>query len=287
MSKLVRAVSLDLDAILGDTFDLLDHGFVRVIDYMGNDGSVVQMARVSYGEGTETPSSDEALIRYMMRHAHTSPFEGCEIKLHVKMPIFVARQWIRHRTANVNEYSGRYSIMREEAYVPSAERLGVQSITNKQGTGVSLDDEIAKTILNMMEGEVYGAFTNYKFYVSDDVDLSKELARINLPLSTYTEFYWKIDLHNLLHFLKLRGDSHAQEEIRVYAEVIEQIVEKWVPVSYKAFVDYKKKAATFSRMELEVLQEIMAIANLDQIRDNLTERGCSKREVNEFFKHLT
>lgn len=286
MYKIERAASPELDAILGDVYPVLDNGFVRVIDYMGNDGSVVQMARVSYGEGTETPSSDEALIRYMMRHAHTSPFEGCELKLHCKMPIFVARQWLRHRTPNVNEYSGRYSIMREEAYVPDVQRLGRQSKTNKQGTGVELPRQQAEEILGMMEGEIFGAFSNYKFYISEDVDLSKELARINLPLSTYTEFYWKVDLHNLFHFLKLRGDSHAQWEIQQYAQTIERLVWRWVPKSFSAYVDYKRDAVTFSRMELQVLRKLLLGSDSDAITTMMNELGCSKREIGEFLSRL-
>lgn len=248
-----------LDAILGHAFKALDHGFVRVIDYMGDDAAVVQMARVSYGEGTETPSDDERLIRYLMRHWHTSPFEGCEIKLHVKLPIFVARQWIRHRTANVNEYSGRYSVMSDKFYVPSGSVLAPQSKSNKQGRegGYSKSDKAVLTRCltdTMKEGhEAYRAMIEV-----DGYDLARELARTVLPLSTYTEFYWKIDLHNLLHFLRLRADSHAQYEIRAYADIIQALVEMWTPATYRAWVDYRFEAVTFSRMEMEALRKWIA-----------------------------
>ena len=254
-----RAAS-PLDAILGKSFPVLDHGFVRVVDYMGNDSSIVQMARVSYGEGTKAPSDDRSLIRYLMRHDHTSPFEGCEIKLHVKLPIFVARQWIRHRTVNVNEVSGRYSILKDEFYMPAAERLGRQSVTNKQGTGEGYAGAEAASLLNWMESSAKESFETYGDLTGEAADLSRELARIVLPLSTYPEWYWKIDLHNLFHFMRLRADSHAQQEIRDYAVVLEHIANTWVPNAYEAYVDYRRDAVKFSRVEMELLRHWAALS---------------------------
>ena len=282
-TKIERANVPELDLILGHAFPVLDQGLVRVIDYMGNDAAIVQMARVSYGDGTETPSDDEQLIRYLMRHAHTSPFEGCEIKLHVKMPIFIARQWMRHRMANINEYSGRYSVIKNEFYLPPADRLGPQSKTNKQGTSdAGYDDKVKDFILRVLGATSSEAFEGYESLIAKDIDLSRELARIGLPLNTYTEFYWKIDLHNLFHFLKLRSDPHAQQEIRVYAEAIESIVAKWVPFAYQAWVDYKRDAQTFSRMEMQVLRTYLTPTDCA----HLAQTKMSKREIEEFLRKL-
>lgn len=280
-----------LDAILGHAFDALDHGFVRVIDYMGDDAAVVQMARVSYGAGTETPSSDEHLIRYLMRHWHTSPFEGCEIKLHVKLPIFVARQWIRHRTANVNEYSGRYSIMSDKFYVPAGSVLAPQSKSNKQGREGGYSDSDKAVLTRCLTDTMQEAHDAYRGMIEvDGYDLARELARTVLPLSTYTEFYWKIDLHNLLHFLRLRADSHAQYEIRAYADIIQALVEMWTPATYRAWVDYRRDAVTFSRMEMAALRKIIdriAPAALRQELDRLsTDTSMSDRERREFIARI-
>jgi len=287
-----RASSPELDAILGKQFPVLDQGFVRVIDYMGNDAAIVQMARTSYGEGTETPSSDRGLIRYLMRHWHTSPFEGCELKLHVKLPIFVARQWIRHRTASLNEYSGRYSVMRDEFFLPKLDRLGKQSTTNKQGTGEGYSDDHATSVQADMSETMGFAFDIYNELIAEDTDLSRELARIVLPLSTYTEMYWKIDLHNLFHFLRLRADGHAQKEIRDYAAVIEDIVTRWVPHAFEAYVDYRRDAVTFSRMEIAALRQWISDTWPDDPEyggfgpvDCLTG-DLSKRELAEFVQKL-
>lgn len=233
-----------LDELIGHEFKVLDRGFVRVIDYMGNDAAIVQAARVSYGAGTKTPSDDVALIRYLMRARHTSPFECCELKLHVKAPIFVARQWVRHRTANWSEYSARYSeVVAEESYVPSEDDVREQSATNKQGRGKQIRDAAAAIeAMEQASDEAYGVYR----WLKDDLKVARELARAVLPLSTYTEWYWKIDLHNLLHFLTLRCDSHAQLEIRRYADQIADIVKLWVPATYQAWVDYRRDAVTLS-----------------------------------------
>jgi len=243
-APLTRPHSPALDALLGRRFDVLDHGFVRVIDYMGDDAAVVQAARVSYGEGTTTTRSDRGLIDYLMRHRHTTPFEMCELKLHVKLPIFVARQWIRHRMANVNEASARYSVMDREFYLPKAESVALQARDNKQGRGAAVDPHTAASFIEVL--------TNVSLSARDDYDgaleagIARELARIGLTLNTYTEWYWKIDLHNLLHFLRLRSDGHAQAEIRAYADVIGDVVEQWVPHTWAAWVEHVRDAPRLS-----------------------------------------
>lgn len=265
---------------------MLDHGFIRVMDYMGGDEAVVQAARVSYGIGTKTPSDDEALIRYLLRHWHTTPFEMCEVKFHVKLPIFVARQWIRHRTANVNEYSARYSIVKDEFFMPEHDRLKRQSTTNRQGSSSEgYSDEIAEQLLRGLSDTSKAAFDIYALLVSDEVDLTRELARIGLPLSTYTEWYWKIDVHNLMHFLRLRADPHAQEEIRVYAKVMCEVLEAWMPMTMRAFVDYRLNAVTFSGPEMRILLEMLepefgGFVNPDHMD------GLSKRELAEFKRKI-
>lgn len=228
---------------------VLDHGFVRLVDWMGDDTAVVDAARVSYGPGTSRVSDNRNLIRYLMRHRHTSPFEQCEIKLHLKMPIFVARQWIRHRTASLNEVSGRYSVIKDEFYLPGAEGWRTQSTTNKQGS------DGAHQLGFMIDSEYTDLFSSIKdtYTIAIDKGVAREQARIALPLSTYTEFYWKIDVHNLLHFLSLRMDDHAQQEIRVYAEAIAEIVSEWMPETWQAFVDYRLDAVTLTRLDVAIL----------------------------------
>ena len=233
------------------TISVLNKGFVRVVDVMGDDSSVVQAARVSYGAGTKTVREDKGLIRYLMKNKHTSPFEMCEIKFHMKMPIFVARQWVRHRTANINEYSGRYSIMKDEYYEPILENIQPQAKDNKQGRSGNLSDETKSWFLNKGNSELKQDTIFYKTAL--DKNIAKELARIHLPLSTYTEWYWKCDLHNLLHLLELRTDKHAQLEIRAYADAIETLVREWVPVTYEAWVEFIKNSETFTEKELLVL----------------------------------
>jgi len=278
-----------MDSLIGVEHKVLDHGFVRLVDYMGDDTAIVQAARVSYGEGTKTPSDDRSLIRYMMRHGHTSPFEQCEIKFHVKLPIFIARQWMRHRMASYNEISGRYSVMKDEFYLPDAERFTKQSADNKQGSS----DELVEHSDLVQHQIKLGSDAEFKAYrATIDYGLNREIARTRLPLSTYTEFYFKIDLHNLFHFLKLRLDKHAQYEIRVYAEAIAEIVKLWVPHAWDAFVDYRLEAVTLSRMEFEVLREYIYTVKDDLtmndafviMRKNEQHPGMSKREITEFLE---
>ncbi len=269
--------------------EVLDHGFVRVIDYMGDDNAIVQAARVSYGKGTKSVRNDAGLIRYLMRHRHTTPFEMCEIKLHVKLPIFVARQWIRHRTANVNEYSARYSILDREFYLPAPADIAVQSVDNRQGRGEVLTADQSAQVLELLRRDAMVAYDTYKTLINDDGDgnpvddgapqLARELARMNLGLNYYTQWYWKVDLHNLFHFLSLRMDSHAQYEIRVYADIIGDMVKSWVPAAWGAFEDYRQGASLFSRQEIEVLKAALAGGDLDELLPN---SGMSFRERKEF-----
>jgi len=232
----LRATAPGMEKHLYTAYPVLDHGFVRVIDYMGDDEAICQAARVSYGKGTKSVQNDEGLIRYLMRHWHSTPFEMCEIKLHVKLPVFVARQWIRHRTANVNEYSARYSILDREFYIPAPEHVNAQSVVNNQGRGSVLEGEEAKRVLEILKADSARSYDNYEAMISDDGQqgLARELARMNLPANIYTQWYWKVDLHNLFHFLRLRADAHAQYEIRVYADEICKVVADWVPAAKKA-----------------------------------------------------
>jgi len=282
-SKAVVHRSDDTDALLGKEFKVLDHGFVRLIDYMGTDAAIVQAARVSYGKGTRKVSRDRELIRYLLRHRHTSPFEMVEFKFHVKLPIFVARQWIRHRTANVNEYSGRYSVMKEEFYHPEANQLRLQSEVNKQArSDEDAPDSLKAEFFGHQEKLEKLAYSEYSRFVDDG--LARELARINLPLSMYTEWYWKIDLHNLLHFLRLRLDDHAQYEIRVYAERLAEIVKTACPLSFEAFEDYVRNAVTFSAAELRVLRPLLA--GFEPETADLEAAGLGKLESREFVEKL-
>jgi thymidylate synthase (FAD) len=279
---MARVINPKAEELLDKEFKVLNHGFVRLVDYMGGDESIVQAARVSYGKGTKTVSEDRTLIRYLMRHQHTTPFEMVEFKFHIKLPIFVARQWIRHRTANVNEYSGRYSIMPEEFYVPEESVIKYQSTSNKQGRdSEEVPTEIRKKVLEILLEEQRSAFKGYQEML--EYNIARELARINLPLSLYTQWYWKIDLHNLFHFLKLRMDKHAQYEIRVYAEKMAEIVKAVVPVAYEAFEDYVLNSVTFSKTELRLLKKYLP-ENIDEKEfENL---DFSKYEKSEFFDKL-
>jgi thymidylate synthase (FAD) len=254
---LERPQSTDLNSLLGQTFHVLDSGFVRVVDYMGDDRAVVQAARVSYGSGTKRLTEDRGLIRYLMRHRHTTPFEMCELKLHVRTPMDVWRQWIRHRTANVNEYSTRYSIAIDTCQKTAPDAWRQQSASNKQGGGASLPlEEGARFTLD--EQDLHTHLDKvYKSRIA--AGIAREQARKDLPLSTYTEAYWKIDLHNLLHFLELRLNQNAQLEIRSYARVIgEEIVAKWVPLVWEAFVDFRLASVTWSRVEFDIAKSIIA-----------------------------
>ena len=286
-----RVVSPRLEEILYQALPVLDHGFVRVIDYMGDDAAIVQAARVSYGKGTKTLRSDAGLISYLMRHRHTTPFEMCEIKYHVKLPIFVARQWIRHRTANVNEYSARYSILDNEFYMPAAEHLAAQSTANRQGRAGLLVGAEADRVYELLKRDAAQAYTDYAEMLNEDgegnpVDpgrdgLARELARMNLSLNFYTQWYWKIDLYNLMHFLSLRADEHAQYEIRVYAEVMLDTLERWVPQTFEAFTKYQMGGASLSSQGLKVVKHLIAGEAVSQ-----EESGLSAREWRELMETL-
>ncbi len=284
-----RATVPSLEAMLYQPVPVLDHGFVRVIDYMGDDSAVVQAARVSYGRGTRKISEDAGLIRYLMRHRHSTPFEMCEIKFHVKLPIFVARQWIRHRTASVNEYSARYSVMDREFYIPAPDQLAAQSVNNRQGRGTVLEGDEAQTVLALLREDAERNYTHYEYMLNEtDTEptngrqgLARELARMNLTLNYYTQWYWKINLHNLFHFLSLRADPHAQHEIRVYADAMLDMVRAWVPLSAAAFEDYRLGAVSFSAQMLVVLRLMLAGEAVTQ-----AESGLSKREWTEFMAVL-
>ncbi|MGC8532755.1 MAG: FAD-dependent thymidylate synthase [Acidiphilium sp.] len=286
-----RATVPALETILYQPVPVLDHGFVRVIDYMGDDAAVVQAARVSYGRGTRKISEDAGLIRYLMRHRHSTPFEMCEIKFHVKLPIFVARQWIRHRTASVNEYSARYSVMDREFYIPAPDQLAAQSLSNRQGRGTVLEGEEAQTVLSLLRDDAERNYAHYTYMLNEaetsvEPDpgrqgLARELARMNLTLNYYTQWYWKINLHNLFHFLSLRADPHAQHEIRVYAEAMLEMVRAWVPLSAAAFEDYRLGAVSFSARMLVLLRLMLAGETVTQ-----AESGLSKREWTEFMAVL-
>jgi thymidylate synthase (FAD) len=282
-----RLTNPKLEEILGKEYKILDHGFVRVVDYMGGDDSIVQAARVSYGKGTKKSSEDRGLIRYLMRHRHTTPFEMCEIKFHVKLPIFIARQWIRHRTANVNEYSARYSILDKEFYVPA--QVAEQSKINNQGRGSIINGQEGAENLDIIQEFSQAAYDKYTYLMNIDEmgnainedrrGLARELARMVLPTNYYTQWYWKIDLQNLLHFISLRLDAHAQYEIRVYAEKIAEIVKLWVPYAYEAFEDYRINATQLSSIEKEIIQQLLNGKKIDR-----NSVGLSDREWSEFLE---
>jgi thymidylate synthase (FAD) len=287
-----RATVPELEEILYQPLPVLDHGFVRVIDYMGDDGAVVQAARVSYGKGTRKVSEDDkGLINYLMRHRHTTPFEMCEIKYHVKLPIFVARQWIRHRTANVNEYSARYSILDKEFYVPAPAQLAAQSAMNRQGRGDVLEGTEAAHVLALLREDAERNYAHYVEMLNEDesgkpadasrTGLARELARMNLTLNVYTQWYWKTDLHNLLHFLSLRADAHAQYEIRVYAEAMLETVKRWVPLVYDAFLQYRMGGVHLSAAGLAIVKRMLAGEKVDQ-----ASSGLSAREWRELMASL-
>ena len=279
-----RAVSPALEEMLYDTVPVLDHGFIRVIDYMGDDSAIVQAARVSYGKGTKQVNQDKGLINYLMRHWHSTPFEMCEIKFHVKLPIFVARQWIRHRTANVNEYSARYSIMDKEFYIPQAQHLSPQSKKNHQGRseGVGLTPAEEARVLEILKGDSERVYGHYEELMNADATgnvideeksgIARELARMNLTLNYYTQWYWKIDLHNLMHFLMLRADPHAQYEIRAYADAMLEVVKKWVPFAHDAFEEHRLHGVRLSRSGMGVVKRMIAGEKVTQETSGLTKR---------------
>jgi thymidylate synthase (FAD) len=282
-----RATVPALEAVLFEVLPVLDHGFVRVIDYMGDDGAVVQAARVSYGRGTRKVNEDRGLIRYLMRHWHSTPFEMCSVKLHVKLPIFVARQWIRHRTSSVNEYSARYSVVDDEFYVPSPAHLAAQSALNRQGRDEPLGGAEAAHVLDLLREDAARNHRDYLWMLNQDGadperrGLARELARMNLTLGTYTQWYWKTDLHNLFNFLRLRADAHAQYEIRAYAEVILGLTERWVPLSHEAFLEYRMGALTLSRTAVGLVKRMLAGEAVTQ-----DTSGLPPREWREFAAAL-
>ena len=284
-----RVTAPELEKILYEALPVLDHGFVRVVDYMGDDTSIVQAARVSYGKGTKQVSTDSGLIKYLMRHWHSTPFEMCEIKYHVKLPIFIARQWIRHRTANVNEYSARYSILDKEFYLPTPENLAAQSKNNRQGRGEILEGVQAKKVLELLKSDAEQTYSNYEMMLNErydgsviddkEVGLARELARMNLTLNTYTQWYWKTDLLNLMNFLRLRADHHAQFEIRAYADAMLDTVKRWVPITYEAFLDYRVGGTEVSAKGKSVIQNLI---KGEQV--SVEQSGLSKREWNELME---
>ena len=283
-----RVTALELEKILYEAIPVLDHGFIRVVDYMGDDTSIVQSARVSYGKGTKKVSTDNGLIKYLMRHWHSTPFEMCEIKYHVKLPIFIARQWIRHRTANINEYSARYSILDKEFYLPEPKHLAAQSKSNRQGRGDVIEGDQAKQVLELLKNDAERTYNDYEMMLNERYDgtiidekkigLARELARMNLTLNTYTQWYWKIDLLNLMNFLRLRADDHAQYEIRAYADAILETVKKWVPITYEAFMDYRVGGTEISAKGKIVIQKLISGEKV-----SVDESGLSKREWNELM----
>ena len=286
--KTKRVTAPELEEILYEALPILDHGFIRVIDYMGNDNSIVQAARVSYGKGTKKVNTDSGLIKYLMRHWHSTPFEMCEIKYHVKLPIFIARQWIRHRTANVNEYSARYSILDKEFYLPSKENLAAQSTNNRQGRGNVISGGQAEEVLRLLKGDAERTYKNYEEMLNERYDgsvvdesktgLARELARMNLTLNTYTQWYWKTDLLNLMNFLRLRADHHAQYEIRAYADVMLNTLKRWVPITYDAFMDYRVGGTEISSKGKDVLKKLIRGEKI-----SIEETDLSKREWNELM----
>lgn len=287
-----RATVPALEEILFKPIPVLDHGFVRVIDYMGDDSAIVQAARVSYGKGTKKVNQDAGLINYLMRHWHSTPFEMCEIKFHIKVPIFIARQWIRHRTANVNEYSARYSVLDREFYIPSQEQLAPQSKQNHQGrSDQTLTPEESKQVLDILRKDAEQCYDHYLELMNEDeqgniIDESKtgiarELARMNLNLNYYTQWYWKIDLHNLMHFLRLRADNHAQYEIRAYADIMTDILKRWVPITHDAFINHRQNAVNISGNGMEVIKRMVKGETVEQ-----ENSGLSKREWTELMAVL-
>ena len=284
-----RVNSPELEKVLYEAIPILDHGFIRVVDYMGNDTSIVQAARVSYGKGTKKVNTDSGLIKYLMRHWHSTPFEMCEIKYHIKLPIFIARQWIRHRTANVNEYSARYSILDKEFYLPNSENLAAQSQSNRQGRGDILEGDQAKKVLDLLKNDAERTYGNYEEMLNERYDgsvinekgvgLARELARMNLTLNTYTQWYWKTDLLNLMNFLRLRADHHAQYEIRAYADAMLDTLKKWVPITFEAFMDYRVGGTEVSAKGKLIIQKLIKGENI-----SIEESGLSKREWNELME---
>lgn len=277
---MARITVPEAESLLDETLPVLDHGFVRLVDYLGGDDRIVQSARVSYGAGTKSVREDKALIDYLVRNKHTSPLEQVVLTFHVKMPIFVARQWIRHRTARLNEISGRYSVMRDEFYVPRPDEVRVQSKRNKQGGSADeVPADLREEVIRVLREEQEHAYGTYERLLGDDV--ARELARVNLPLSLYTEMYWQIDLHNLFHFLRLRMDWHAQYEIRVYGDAMARIARAVSPLAYEAFEEHILHASTLSRSELDVLRSALDESRLEAALEASGLRASRRRELLE------
>lgn len=291
VSQTSRFTSVGAEEVMHLPVSVLNRGFVRLVDYMGDDRSIPQAARMSYGKGTAKISNDEALIRYLMRHWHTTPFEMVQAKFHVCLPIFVARQWMRHRAGTFNEYSARYSILEGEFYVPEPEHLAAQSTSNKQGRADVLQGEEAERVLTLLKEDAARCHEHYIEMINEDEHgnkldpnrsgLARELARMNLPVNTYTQFYWTVNAHNLFHFLRLRQDSHAQYEIRVYGDAIaNDIVSKWLPMSHRAFEDFHRGAKSLSRQGAALMNAALLAAAKGEKLDP-AEYGVAGRELSE------
>lgn len=279
---MARALIPEAEALIDKEFQVLDHGFVRLVDYMGGDARIVQSARVSYGEGTKTLREDKTLIDYLLRNKHTSPFEQVILTFHVKMPIFVARQWIRHRTARLNEISGRYSVMRDEFYTPHPEEVRFQSKRNKQGGSTQdVPDDLRNKVIALLQHEQKQLYSDYEDMLEDGI--ARELARINLPLSLYTEMYWQIDLNNLFHFLRLRMDWHAQYEIRVYGDTMAQITRAVAPMAFEAFEEHILHGRNFSRTELDFIHKSL---DLDKLAEAVAKSDMRETRQQEFLDKL-
>ena len=275
ISQTKRVTSEGAEKWLWVEVPVLDHGNIMLVDYMGADVSIEQAARVSYGSGTRKVSETEGLIRYLLRHSHTTPFEMIEVKFACRMPMFVARQWIRHRTANVNEYSARYSVVKDTFYVPADEVIQLQSTDNKQGRGQQADDEARTKVREFIVMDARSAYQHYEEML--ELGVARELARSNLPVGYYTEWYWKIDLHNLMHFLRLRLDPHAQYEVRVYAEAMAKVVAEAFPIAWQAFVDYELEATKFTRLDMEVARKIGPQMSLPQLAQAFRDAGVTNQ----------
>lgn len=283
-----RFVNKGAEKWLNKVIPVLDHGFVYLVDYMGSDEAVEQAARVSYGTGTRKTNETRGLLRYLLRNDHTTPFEMAEVKFHAKMPIFVARQWVRHRTANINEYSARYSILKDEFYLPQSEVVSVQSTNNKQGRGETINPRLSKIVKEKMK-DIYSSSSHlYNDLINPEGEfkVARELSRVVLPLSTYTEWYWKIDLHNLLHFLRLRLDQHAQYEIRVYAQAMAKIIKDAFPLTWEAFEDYKLDSLRITKPEKEIIVKLLKKKKIKFTEEEIIKTAESlgltnKREITE------
>ena len=291
-----RFVNKGAEKWLGKVIPVLDHGFVYLVDYMGSDEAVEQAARVSYGSGTRKTNETRGLLRYLLRNDHTTPFEMAEVKFHAKMPIFVARQWVRHRTANINEYSARYSVVKDEFYIPESGVISTQSTNNKQGRGDAIDVKLSKIVKEKMNDHFINSNKLYQELLDPEGEfkVARELSRAVLPLSSYTEWYWKIDLHNLLHFLRLRLDQHAQYEIRVYAQAMAKIVKDAFPITWEAFEDYKLDSLRITKPEKEIIVKLLKKKKIKFTEEEIIKVAESlgltnKRETSEMLdkvRHL-